>query len=44
MNLDRLPKLDTVHVAMIGGIAVVAGIMLYIVVSQQGAAFRCGFC
>ncbi|HYT02126.1 MAG TPA: hypothetical protein VEL70_04385 [Candidatus Acidoferrum sp.] len=44
MNLDKLPKLDRVHLAMIGGIAVVVGIMLYIVVSQQGAAIRCGFC
>lgn len=44
MNLDKLPKLDRVHLAMIGGIAVVVGIMLYIVVSQQGVAFRCGFC
>ncbi len=38
INLDRLSKINRIHLLMIGGIAVVAGFMLYIVVTQHGPA------
>jgi hypothetical protein len=43
-NFSRLTKLSRVELGLIGGIAMQAGIMLYLILSQGGPAVRCGFC
>lgn len=43
-NFGRLTKLSRVELGLTGGIAIVAGIMLYLILSQEGPAVRCGFC
>ena len=44
INFSGLTKLSRVELGLIGGIAIVAGIMLYLILSQEGPAARCGFC
>ncbi len=43
-NFGRLTKLSRVELGLTGGIAIVAGIMLYLILPQEGPAVRCGFC
>jgi len=38
MKFDRIKKLDRVYLFMIGAVAVVAGVILYIIVMQHGPA------
>ena len=47
LKMNRLKNLDRTYMLMIGGLAVVIGIVLYMVVSQHGPAIcvnalRCG--
>ncbi len=43
-KIGRLSKLSKVELGLIGGIALVGGIILYLILLQQGPAVRCGFC
>jgi hypothetical protein len=46
LKMNKLRNLDKTHILMIGGLAAVVGIILYIVVSQHGPAIcvNASFC
>jgi hypothetical protein len=46
LKMDKLRSLEKTHMLMIGGLAVVAGIVLFLIVSQHGPAIcsNASFC